>query len=198
MVADGVDVALPSALQVALKEWAVVCRALEQGRQAVLLRKGGIHESAGEFDLENRAFLLFPTYLHQSLTMLKPTEHAGFELRSTEPEQVSIRAAGEVTNIVRLQSRQQVDAIDDEHVWAAPLIDMRFNYRPDNPLYLLLVRVYRLEEPLALPNIPAYAGCKSWVPLDQPVDLQAATPIHDDAAYDLRRTSILHRVNAAH
>ena len=37
----------------------------------------------------------------------------------------------------------QMDALDGEHIWTAPLIDMRFNYRPQNPLYLLLVRAFR-------------------------------------------------------
>jgi hypothetical protein len=54
-------------LSIALKEWATLCRALETGRQIILLRKGGIYESAGEFEVEHRRFLLFPTYLHQNL-----------------------------------------------------------------------------------------------------------------------------------
>ena len=186
--------ALPPSLQVGLKEWAVVCRALEQGRQTVLLRKGGIYESAGEFELENREFLLFPTYLHQNLKMLKPNEHAGFEPRSAEPEQVSISAAGVVTDILELKSRAQVDAIDDEHVWAPPLIDMRFNYRPENPLYLLLVRAYRLPEAATLANTPAYGGCKSWVPLDQSVEVGDAVPALDDTTYESRRGSIIDRI----
>ena len=171
-----------------------MCRALEQGRQAVLLRKGGIYEAAGEFEVENREFLLFPTYLHQNLKMLKPPEHAGFEPRSAEPEQVSISAAGLVTDIIELKSRAQIDAIDDEHVWTPPLIDMRFNYRPENPLYLLLVRAYRLQRPTSLANTPAYAGCKSWVPLDQPIEVGDVLPALDDAKYAARRTSILERV----
>ena len=189
--------AWPTSLQVGLKEWAVVCRALEQGRQTVLLRKGGIYESAGEFELENREFLLFPTYLHQNLKMLKPTEHSGFEPRSAEPEQVSMSAAGVVTDILELKSRAQVDAIDDEHVWTPPLIDMRFNYRPENPLYLLLVRAYRLLRAAALANTPTYAGCKSWVPLDQPVETGDALPVLDDVRYETRRASILERVAIA-
>ena len=36
----------------ALKEWAVVARALGSGRQTLLLRKGGIHERRGEFEVE--------------------------------------------------------------------------------------------------------------------------------------------------
>ena len=183
--------AWPTSLQIALKEWASVCKALETGRQTVLLRKGGIYEAAGEFELENPQFLLFPTYLHQNLEMLKPEAHEGFEPASAEPSEVRISAAGVVTDIVQLKSRPQMDAIDDEHVWTAPLIDMRFDYKPQNPLYLLLVRAYRLHEPVVVANTPAYAGCKSWVPLDQPIDTGLAVPVLDDARFDLRRKRIL-------
>jgi hypothetical protein len=123
--------------------------------------------------------------------MLKPEAHAGFEPANAEPAEVRITAAGVVTDIVRLRSRGQMDAIDDEHVWTSPLIDMRFNYKPQNPLYLMLVRAYRLHEPAAIANTPAYAGCKSWVPLDQPVATGLALPVLDNARYDLRRKKIL-------
>lgn len=183
--------AWPSSLQVALKEWATVCHALETGTQVVLLRKGGIYESAGEFELENREFLLFPTYLHQKPGMLKASALEGFEARSEEPKQVRLSAAGVVTDIIQIHSRSQVDAIDDEHVWTPPLIDMRFNYRPENPLYLLLVRSYRLHELIVIENTPAYAGCKSWVPLDAPIPTGEALPVLDDVLYDFRRKRIL-------
>jgi hypothetical protein len=185
---------LPSALSIALKEWATVCHALETGRQMLLLRKGGIYEAAGEFELENPQFLLFPTYLHQNLNMLKPHAQAGFEPRSAEPAQIRISAAGEVTDIVQLKSRAQMDALEAEHVWTSPLIDMRFNYKPQNPLYLMLVRAYRLTEPVTVENTPAYAGCKSWVPLDEAIGTGEVTPAIDDAAYDQRRQSILTRI----
>lgn len=183
--------AWPTSLQIALKEWASVCSAVETGRQMILLRKGGIYEAVGEFELENAQFLLFPTYLHQNLKMLKNEAHEGFEPASVEPNEVRISGAAVVTDIVQLKSRAQMDALDDEHVWTAPLIDMRFNYKPQNPLYLLLVRAYRLHEPVMVANTPAYAGCKSWVPLDQPIDTGLAIPVLDDARFDLRRKRIL-------
>ena len=186
--------AWPSSLQIALKEWATVCHALESGRQLILLRKGGIYESAGEFELENREFLLFPTYLHQNLKMLKPEAHAGFEPHGEEPSQIRLSAAGVVTDIIQLQSRRQMDALDGEHVWAPPLIDMRFNYKPENPLYLLVVRAYRLHEPVTVQNTPAYAGCKSWVPLEQTVALGDALPVLDDVKYEHRRRAILEKL----
>ncbi len=186
--------ALPDSLQIALKEWAVVCHALETGRQMLLLRKGGIYEAAGEFELENRQFLLFPTYLHQNLAMLKAEDQAGFESRSAEPAQLRIRGVGVVTDIVQLRSRAQTDALDAEHVWTSPLIDMRFNYKPQNPLYLMLVRSYRLPEPRTVDNTPEYAGCKSWVPLDEPILTAGATPAMDEGSYGVRRAAILDRV----
>ena len=186
--------AWPTSLQIALKEWASVCNALETGRQMILLRKGGIYESAGEFELENPQFLLFPTYLHQNPAMLKHEAHAGFEPVSAEPDDIRISAAGVVSDILPLRSRRQIDAIDDEHVWTSPLIDMRFNYKPQNPLYLLLVRAYRLHEPVAMANTPAYAGCKSWVPLDRAVETGLAMPVLDDVRYEVRRDRILRAV----
>ena len=185
---------LPDSLSIALKEWASVCSALESGRQMILLRKGGIYEAAGEFELENPQFLLFPTYLHQNAKMLKAEAHAGMTPMDAEPSQIRLSAAGAVTDIVQLRSRAQMDAIENEHVWTASLIDMRFNYKPANPLYLLLVRVYRLASPLMVANTPAYAGCKSWVPLDEPVATTGAVSVLDDARYDSRRTTILNAI----
>jgi hypothetical protein len=181
-------------LSVALKEWDIVCRALESGRQILLLRKGGIYEAAGEFELEHRRFLLFPTFLHQNLAMLKPAAQAGFRAVSAEPSEVRLSAAAEVTDIIPLTSRPAMDSLDDEHVWTKPLIDMRFNYKPQNPLYLLLLRVYRLSVPRTIANTPAYAGCKSWVPLDAPLETTGAAAVMDDNAYQNRRRNILDRL----
>ncbi len=183
--------ALPVSLQVALKEWAVVCDALDSGRQIILLRKGGIQEAAGGFELEHPQFLLFPTYLHQNAQMLKPGAAAGVEPQTQEPSTITIAQAGEVTDIVRLHSRAQMRAIDAEHVWADPLIDMRFNYRPWNPLYLLLVRAYRLSQSFVTPNTPAYAGCKSWVPLERVIPCDGSEAVLDDTRYAARRNGIL-------
>src|SRR5258708_20024339 len=106
---------LPSQLKIGLKEWASVCRALEEGRQIILLRKGGIHESAGEFELEHPQFVLFPTYLHQNLKMLKEREHPGFEPMSAEPARVKRSPVGGVTDTIHFRSRPQSESIPAQH-----------------------------------------------------------------------------------
>ncbi len=42
---------------IAMKEWAAVCLALAEGRQSLLLRKGGIAEGSGGFRMEHAARL---------------------------------------------------------------------------------------------------------------------------------------------
>ncbi|HUR54032.1 MAG TPA: DUF1802 family protein, partial [Gemmataceae bacterium] len=60
-------------LSIAFKEWAVICRALAEGRQSLILRKGGISEVGGEFRPEHESFLLYPTLFHeQHRTGIKP------------------------------------------------------------------------------------------------------------------------------
>ena len=49
---------------IAFKEWQVVCEALADGRQSILLRKGGIHEGRSGFSFAHDAFFLFPTRFH--------------------------------------------------------------------------------------------------------------------------------------
>lgn len=185
---------LPPTLPTALKEWKLVADALADGRQVVLLRKGGISDVGGEFVLEHDRFVFFPTYIHQNLAMLKPAAQAGFEARSSEPTKVVLSAAGEVTDILRVKDRAQIDRLEAEHVWAPPLIDMRFAYKPEKPLYLILVRAYRLAAPVTIDNTPAYAGCVSWVPLDAPVSTAGAVPALDDDAYAARRERIFSRL----
>jgi hypothetical protein len=181
-------------LQIGLKEWAAVCLALESGRQMVLLRKGGIYEAAGEFEIEHRRFFLFPSYLHQKLDQIKPPDRGLLELRSSEPREVRLSTIGTITDILQLHERKQVESIDFEHIWGPGLIEMRFNYRPENPLYLLLVRAYRLARPILIENTPAYAGCKSWVPLEKPLASDGAIPVIEEAAFQLRRQEIMRLV----
>jgi len=170
-----------------------VVDALESGRQILLLRKGGILEQSNKnrFSITHNEFLFFPTYLHQSRGELKPEAHVDLQPATAEPAQVRITAAGVVTDILKIASREQIDRLDDEHIWTSSLIDMRFNYKLQNPLYLVLVRAYRLHDPVTLDNSPAYAGCKSWVPLDRSIATGDATPVLDDVRYEHRRQAIL-------
>src|SRR6187401_3089248 len=55
----------------AFKEWAVSCKALGEGKQVMLFRKGGIKERDHVFKMEHPHFFLYPTYEHQDTASIK-------------------------------------------------------------------------------------------------------------------------------
>ncbi len=171
-------------LDTALKEWAVVCDLLLSGELALLLRKGGIHESGGPgvFELEHPRFLLYPSFVHQKPQMLKPGLRDRVEVLDAEPAEVTFRGVGEAAKIWQVTSRESFDQLDDLHCWSPAQVDMRFNYKPDRPLFLMAVRAYRLQAPQAVASHAEYAGCRSWIALrpGDVVDDRPATPVIAD------------------
>ncbi len=184
-------------IDLALKEWAIVCDLLVQGRCCLLLRKGGIAEEGGpgRFKLEHDRFAFFPAWEHENLEWIKP----GFLIRDTPivgaPPEIALQGYGEVAGIWRVPSRGAFDQLDDLHPWTAPQIDMRFDYKPERPLYLLALRVFKLSSPKVIPNRAAFAGCRSWVPLpaEDRVDEAGAAAVMGDEAF----AGVLRRVTQA-
>lgn len=193
---DGLDRSA-AMLNVALKEWQAVCDLLLEGKLALLLRKGGVHERGGPgvFELEHPRFALFPAWLHQVPNRMKKLYRDRVQRLRQEPPEVTLRSLAHAAHIWQVPSREAFDRLDDLHCWSRPQIDMRFHYKPERPLYLLAVRVYKLAQPKTIPNRPAYAGCKSWVPLEpeDAVDDRDATPVLDDTAF----AALIEQVNAA-
>jgi len=59
----------------ALKEWAIVCKALESGNQILSFRKGGIMEFRNGFELKFKNFFLSPTFEHQAKESIRMDYH---------------------------------------------------------------------------------------------------------------------------
>jgi hypothetical protein len=113
----------------------------------------------------------------------------------SEPDAIPIEGWAEAAHIWQVPSRAAFDALDDLHCWTKPQIDMRFNYKPDRPLYLLAVRAHRLAMTKHIDNMPEYAGCKSWVPLREKdaVDETGSVAAMRDEAF----AGVVRRVEAA-
>jgi hypothetical protein len=182
-------------IDVSLKEWACVCDLLVGGEFALLLRKGGIQERSGPgvFELDHRRFLLFPSWAHQKPHMMKPAYREA-AAPGNEPEQITFGGMGEAGKIWVVPSRQAFDQLDDLHPWSSDYVDMRFNYRPENPLYLVAVRVTVLNEPKTISYRNAFAGCHSWVPLES---CEAASGEGTPAMDEQRFSAIIDRVDTA-
>ncbi|MGV9800550.1 DUF1802 family protein [Mycobacterium sp. NPDC003449] len=165
----------------ALKEWSAAVHALLDGRQTVLLRKGGIHEKRFTVDAED--FLLFPTVAHSHAERVRP-EHAdllGRAAADSTEDAVTIRAGARVVAAVEVARPEAIDELAPLHIWTAESVRAdRLDFRPRHRLTVLVVQVSPLTTPITLDRTPAYAGCKSW--LDLPAAGRRAAPVHDDAA----------------
>jgi hypothetical protein len=164
----------------ALKEWSAAVHAMLDGRQTVLLRKGGIHEK--RFALTASRFLLFPTVAHSHAERLRP-EHRDIldpaAVDSTD-DVIVLRAGAKVVAAIEVKRPDALDEIADLHIWTPESVrEDRLDFRPKHRLTVLVVQASPLVGPLRLARAPEYAGCKSWVPL--PVDPTWAAPVHDDA-----------------
>jgi hypothetical protein len=172
-------------LKHAFKEWAVICRALAEGRQALILRKGGLAEAGGEFAPEHRRFWLFPTYLHESRDALKPDALPLLEAAEADrPPAGVIRLShfAEAAGVYDVRDLSTALLIDGLHLWSEATVRARFAYRRPG-LFVLPLRVYRAAETFELPDTAYYAGCKSWVELERELPTEGAVPVLGDDAF---------------
>ncbi|MCE9629501.1 MAG: DUF1802 family protein [Planctomycetia bacterium] len=154
----------------AFKEWAVICRALASGRQDVILRKGGIVEPGGEFRPEHSAFLLLPTFVHQSPESLVPeARDLLVDIDADRPPEgtVVFRHGARVCESRRVLRLADLAAYRDRHVWSDATVAERF-HRWKNELNVLVVDVAPLPSPISMPWHESFGGCKSWVDLGPP------------------------------
>jgi hypothetical protein len=177
-----------TALGVALKEWAAICLALAEGRQTLLLRKGGIAEPGGAFRVEHPRFWLMPTYVHQQEAGLADAYRDLLSRARAEqppPGVVRLTHFAEVTAACHCGTLEQVLSLEGEHGWSREAVEARFRYRAPG-LFVIAVRVYRAGREVELPMTPYLEGCKSWVELGREEPVGLAMPVLADGAFTTR------------
>jgi hypothetical protein len=177
---------LPDRCQIALKEWAVTVHALAQGQQILLLRKGGIHEEGKDFRVIHREFLLYPTYEHQREDLLKPHYQPALrQLLAHAPgrDTITFSHFAQVSELAQIEDQEKVDALAPYYIWTAAYAQSRLHWKPMLPLSIMLLRVYRMEQPVTVPFIPEYGGCKSWVDVIPRVALGRLEPVLSDEEF---------------
>ncbi|KWX56662.1 DUF1802 family protein [Mycobacterium sp. NAZ190054] len=171
----------------ALKEWSAAIHALLDGRQTVLLRKGGIHEKRFEVapEVAGSRFLLFPTVAHSHAERVRPEHRDLLEPAAADSTEdaVVIRAGAKVVAAIPVERPQALESIASLHIWTDDSVQSdRLDFRPRHRLTALVVSAVPLAEPVRLARTPDYRGCSSWVSL--PVRPVWARPVHTGAELD--------------
>ena len=145
----------------ALKEWSNVVAALGRGQQVILIRKGGIADSS--FGVEADRFYLYPTYFHQGESEARPS--------------VTITHWCEVVDTWSVRERDQLQGLARHVVLPQETLDSRYNFRPDQALYVIAVRTWTLARPADVEYREEYGGCRSWISIEDEIDIDGSRPV---------------------
>jgi len=157
----------------ALKEWAIVCRALEEGKQSILLRKGGILEYKKGFEISQKIFLLYPTFEHQSKEYVQSNYLENFESFAkgdgsniVQDKLNTLRILARIETMHEFRDETILSKLEKYHIWNERYATLRMEYNPKKPMNALFLRVYKLPKPISISVNPHWAGCKSWIDID--------------------------------
>ena len=178
--------------QIAFKEWAAVVNVLAEGRQILIVRKGGIREEGGQFQVEHNEFFLFPTFEHQKVEDLKPEARSYLQKAIAEKpnsNQIPIKYYTETKSIFQITDEQDIAWLDRFHIWSQKAMTQRFHFGKQKGLFVLAVRIYQLPEKL-VPVLAEYGGCKSWGELQSNLGTQGAIPVLSDQTFSVQLQQI--------
>jgi len=158
----------------ALKEWSNVVAALARGEQVILIRKGGIADPS--FGVEAERFYLYPTYFHQG--------------ESEARKSVVITHWCEAVRTWSVDDAALLDALEPLVVMPRETLDARYRFRPDQALYVIAVRTWQLAEPAEVRFRDEYGGCRSWISVDEEIDVDGSWPVISDALLQAKLDAI--------
>jgi hypothetical protein len=165
-------------MSAAFKEWAVVCEALGDGRQSILLRKGGIAEGRAGFAFRHKEFFLFPTWFHEQLA--KTILPDGTSLPEELAGEIEIRFAAVLEWTRLVTDLDRLAALREFHILQDSVVHERFHYDDKPGVQVALVRVFRLDPPRRIPKDQKFGGCRSWIELPDLDDCALVSVISDE------------------
>jgi hypothetical protein len=175
----------------ALKEWAIVCHALEEGRQVLLLRKGGIMEYREGFQVKHNNFFLYPTFEHQSKESIRPDYAPKLAMmlqEETDHSRVLITSYARAVAVKQIKDGSLLSQLYKYHIWNERYVNVRMNYNSKKPMQVILLRVYKLQNPIEAEVRSEWLGCRSWVHIQSLASEARGSfderPVLDDSTFD--------------
>lgn len=173
---------------IGFKEWALVCRALEDGTTSLIVRKGGIAEGRDGFRFKFESFLLFPTLFHEQLA--KTRLPADTELPVFQSGQIEITARATVEWTQLITDRAVLKRLEPHHILQPSVVEERFLYDETIGVNVAFLRVEKASRPFIFPDGPKYGGCRSWVELPEVPEDIIWTPVLSNSAHKKKRAEL--------
>jgi hypothetical protein len=158
----------------ALKEWSNVIESLGRGEQVILIRKGGIADP--HFGIEADRFYLYPTYFHQGETDPRTT--------------VQVTHWVEVVRTWSVRDAELLERLQPFVDIPRETLEARYRFRPDQALYVIAVRTFVLPAAVEVRYREEYGGCRSWVSVDDEIDVTGSRQVLEEAELHAKLESI--------
>jgi len=97
------------------------------------------------------------------------------------PETVQIAAGLRITDILPVSEEPIVRALQPFHIWNEQFISDRLKWKPRQPLYTSAADLQASQAQI-IPYRSEY-GLQSWIDLAEPISIENAVPVLNDAAY---------------
>jgi hypothetical protein len=182
----------------AFKEWGAVIRALEEGDQTCIIRKGPRKEDI--FDLSNRRFWLVPNYQHQTEEYIQPIyrdylEDCEEQLADAGPDKVHVQCWVQAKTVIKITKNQRMNWLTDHTIYSPRCFQHRFQLQPGEALHMLVVRAYQLDDPRILEQPEGYSDCTDqggsrWLELRQRIPLNPDNPALSDDEFEDRLNTL--------
>lgn len=154
-----------------LREWADVVDAIAGGTCHLLIRKGGIAEGKDGFQIRRTFFGLLPTLFHQ-VKNLQPDADT-----PTPPSAVGYLA--QLVEAWSVPSTVSLESIGAFHGYSAEQLATRQQYKADRPLNLMVIRAFRLRQPLEIAPGQIRPVCRSWAEIPLSGGMGGIEPVID-------------------
>ena len=172
----------------ALKEWAVIVKALGEGRQTILIRKQNLRFTHNEF-------FLYPTYTGQTRDRFKDQYHAYFDasMAAKREGELTIRYYAQIDEAFEVTSSKVLMDLDTHYVWTSSHVKSYFDDSKDNKLYVLVLRVFKLPKPevVELHWLDTwYKGMSPWVNLPEAISHEGCSTVLNDNEFTRKAEKI--------
>ena len=67
--------------------------------------------------------------------------------------------------------------LESQVVFDRATLETRYRFRPDQAIHVIGVRTFALPDATSVPMNARYEGCRSWVSLDEEIDIDGSRPV---------------------
>ena len=160
----------------ALREWATIVKALGEGKQTILIRKG-------ELKFTHNEFFLYPTFTTQTKDKFKGQFHLDFDATVTgrAKGKVMMEFYAQIKEVCEVTKSKKLLELDSCYTWTSSHVEDYFQKTKDKKLYVIILRVFKLPKPVLIE--PSGPGSIVWVNLPTSISTQGLVPVLKDSQF---------------